>query len=185
MSTRATAVAAAFLSLTLLPIAAPAAPPHTSGLTGALYAAGGGAGNFSTVRALNSMLGEENVQAEMQRLQAQFGDTDAFVQTFDFAMNDAWQKAGKANVAVRTSHELSGQQLANALISAGSQGHAFTVQRLFGALFPPQVAADVLLDVDVKYGRDTGTSFRKVADAFFTDTGQSLGLALKGAGGTR
>ena len=159
---------------------------HTSGLTGALYAAGGGAGNFSTVRALNTMLGEANVQAEMQRLQDQYGDTGAFIEAFDFAMNDAWTKAGQANVSVRTTRELGGEQLANALITAGSQGHMFTVQRLFGALFPPQVAADVLLDVDVKYGRDTGTNFRKIANAFFTDTGQSLGVAsLKGPGGTR
>lgn len=147
---------------------------HTSALTGALYGAGGGAGNFSIVRALDTMLGEANVQAEMQRLQEQYGDTDAFVQTFDFAMNDAWSKAGRADVAIDTSRAMRGPQLANALIAAGTQGHRFTVQRLFGSLFPPQLAADVLLDVDVKYGRDAGTSFRRLTNAFFTDAQQTL-----------
>ncbi|HET9030923.1 MAG TPA: hypothetical protein VFN49_12190 [Candidatus Aquilonibacter sp.] len=147
---------------------------HTGGLTGALYAAGGGAGNFSTVRALNAMLGEANVQAELQHLEDEYGDTSTFVETFDFAMNDAWSKAGKADVSIRTNRNLSGQQLANAVISAGTQGHHFTVQRLLSALFPPQLAAEVLLDIDVKYGRDRGTTFRKVADAFFEDTQQLL-----------
>ena len=147
---------------------------YTSGLTGALYAAGGGAGEFSTVRALNTMLGEANVQAEMQHLQDQYGDTTSFVPVFDFAMNDAWQKAGKADIRVRTDSALTGDELAHRIIAAGSQGHAFTVQRLLANLFPPQLAAETLLDVDVKYGRDEGTDFRKLTDAFFSDTQQML-----------
>ena len=147
---------------------------YTSGLTGALYSAGGGAGSFSTVRALNSMLGETNVQTEMQHLQDQYGDTGPFVQVFDFAMNDAWQKAGKSDVSIRANHDLSGEQLAQAVVTAGTQGHPFTVQRLLASLFPPQLAAEVLLDVDVKYGRDEGTDFRKLTDAFFSDTQQML-----------
>ena len=178
MSTRVAAIAAAFLCLTFATtINASSAPPKTTGLTGALYQAGGGAGNFSTVRALNSMLGEANVQAEMQHLQDRYGDTSSFVQVFDFAMDDAWAKAGKSNVSVRTNAGLSGAQLANALIASGTHGGVFSIRRMLSSLFPPQVAADVLLDVDVKYGSDTSTSFRRLADAFFTDTGQSLGVA--------
>jgi len=154
---------------------------HTSGLTGALYAAGGGAGSFSTIRALNSMLGAPAVQAEMLRLQDQFGDTSSFISTFDFAMDDAWQKAGKADVSISTQPDLTGQQLASEIVQAGTQHRTFTVQRLFGSLFPPQVAGDVLLDIDVKYGADTSKNFRAMANAFFTDTGQELGVAaLKG-----
>jgi hypothetical protein len=149
---------------------------YTSGLTGALYAAGGGAGDFSTVRALNEMLGAANVQAEMQHLQDQYGDTSSFVTLFDFAMNDGWQKAGKADVRVRTNPNLTGDELAQSLIAAGTHGHPFTVQRLLATLFPPQLAAEILLDVDVKYGRDQGTDFRKLTDAFFSDTQQSLAV---------
>lgn len=155
---------------------------HTGGLTGALYAAGGGAGSFSTVRALNSMFGAPTVQGEMQRLQDQFGDTSAFISMFDFAMDDAWQKAGKDDVAVSKASDLTGEQLATAVVSAGTQHRVFTVQRLFSSLFPPQVAADVLLDLDVKYGADASKNFKSMANSFFTDTGASLGVAaLKGA----
>lgn len=159
---------------------------HTSGLTGAFYAAGGGAGSFSTVRALNSMFGAPTVQGEMQHLQDQFGDTSAFISMFDFAMDDAWQKAGKDDVAVSKASDLAGQQLATAVVSAGTQHRVFTVQRLFASLFPPQVAADVLLDLDVKYGADASKNFKSMANSFFTDTGASLGVAaLKGARGTQ
>ena len=103
---------------------------YTSGLTGALYAAGGGAGEYSTVRALNTMLGEANVQSEMQHLEDQYGDTSSFVQLFDFAMNDAWTKAGKANVSVRTDSNLTGDRLADALVRADTRGHPYTVPRL-------------------------------------------------------
>src|SRR5262249_28737218 len=126
------------------------------------------------------------VQAEMLRLQDQFGDTSSFVSMFDYAMDDAWQRAGKADVSISTSSDLNGQQLASAIISAGTHQHIFTVQRMFGAMFPPQVAADVLLDLDVKYGADAGKNFRGMANQFFTDTGESLGVAaLKGGPGAR
>ncbi|MBV8638879.1 MAG: hypothetical protein JO322_12420 [Candidatus Eremiobacteraeota bacterium] len=155
---------------------------HTSGLTGAFYAAGGGAGSFSTIRALNSMFGAPTVQGEMQRLQDQFGDTSTFISMFDFAMDDAWQKAGRADVAVSKSSDLTGPQLGEAVVSAGTQHRVFTVQRLFASLFPPQVAADVLLDLDVKYGADASKNFKSMANSFFTDTGETLGVAaLKGA----
>lgn len=153
---------------------------HTSGLTGAFYAAGGGAGSFSTIRALNSMFGAPTVQGEIQHLQDQFGDTSSFISMFDFAMDDAWQKAGKDDVAVSKSSDLSGPQLGTAIVTAGTQHRVFTVQRLFGSLFPPQVAADVLLDLDVKYGADASKNFKAMANSFFTDTGSSLGVALKG-----
>lgn len=184
---RGVAFAGAILLLVVYStIPALAVTQHTTGLTGAFYAAGGGAGSFSTVRALNSMIGAPAVQAEMLHLQDQFGDTSAFISTFDYAMDDAWQKAGKADVAVSTASALNGPQLATAIVSAGTQHRIFTVQRLFGALFPPQVAADVLLDVDVKYGADASKNFREMANAFFTDTGESLGVAaLKGGRGAR
>jgi hypothetical protein len=183
---RGVAFAGAFLTLIISStLPALAVTHHTSGLTGAFYASGGGAGNFSTIRALNSMLGSATVQAEIERLQDRY-DTSTFIQAFDFAMDDAWAKAGRADVSVSTSSDLTGAQLATALVSAGTQHRVFTVQRLFSALFPPQVAADVLLDVDVKYGADASKSFHDVANAFFTDTGESLGVAaLKGAPGAQ
>ena len=181
---RGVAFAGALLTQLLFStLPAPAVTQHTSGLTGALYAAGGGAGNFSTIRALNSMLGAPTVQAEMERLQDRY-DTNTFIQEFDFAMDDAWTRAGKADVSVSTASDLTGTQLADAIVSAGTSRHIFTIQRLFSALFPPQVAADVLIDVDVKYGSDASKNFHDVGNAFFTDTGLSLGVAaLKGAPG--
>ncbi len=181
---RGVAFAGALFTLILTStLPAPAVTQHTSGLTGALYAAGGGAGNFSTIRALNAMLGAPTVQAEMQRLQDRY-DTNTFIQEFDFAMDDAWAKAGKNDVSVSTASDLTGSQLASAIVSAGTSRRVFTIQRLFSSLFPPQVAADVLLDLDVKYGSDASKNFREVANAFFTDTGLSLGVAaLKGAPG--
>ncbi len=184
---RPIAFASAFLSFVLSStLSALAVTQHTTGLTGAFYAAGGGAGSFSTVRALNSMLGAPAVQAEMMHLQDQFGDTSSFISTFDFAMDDAWQKSGRADVAISTRPDLNGQQLASQIIEAGTQNRTFTIQRLFSSLFPPQVAGDVLLDIDVKYGADTSKNFKAMANTFFTDTGQELGVAaLKGAHGAQ
>lgn len=152
---------------------------HTAPLTGAFYRAGGGTGpGFSTVRAMDAMFGAAEVQAEFRKLQVQYGDTAPLVDAFDFAMRDAWQRAGKSDVRV-DSEPLAGQALARALVRAGSQRHLFSVQRLFGSLFPPQVAGDVLLDVDTKYGTDRSTAFQKMADTFFADMGQSLGANVR------
>ena len=143
---------------------------HTPPLTGALYNAGGGKGDgFSTIRALGAMYGPASVQNELQKLDVQFGDTSTFVTEFDFAMRDAWQRASKSDVAVDSDESLQGQNLGNAIVKAGRQGRRFSVERLFGALFPPQLAGDVLLDVDTKYGTDQAKQFRAIADAFFED----------------
>ncbi len=160
---------------------------HTTPLTGALYRAGGGAGDgFSTVRALDTMFGAAEVQAEFEKLQAQYGESTPLVDAFDFAMRDAWHRAGQDDVRIASGSSLDGRGLALAVIRAGSHKNRFSVERLFGSLFPPRLAGDVLLDLDTKYGTDRASQFRKLADTFFADMGSDLGdTALKGAAGKR
>lgn len=162
-----------------------AAALRTSPVTGALYAAGGGAGSFSTVRALDAMFGAPQVEAELIKLRAQYGATSPLVDDFDFAMHDAWQRAGRADVSVRST-PLAGRALARAIVRAGLHKRTFSVQRLFGTLFPPQIAGDVLLDVDTKYGTDQTAQFRTLANQFFADMGNTVGeTGLKGAAAAR
>jgi len=154
---------------------ASAAPIPASGLTGAFIASGGGAGSFSTVRALTAMIGDAAVQAEMATIQSRSTATarDQFVHVFDFAMSDAWARAGRDNVTVPDSSER-GLVLAKALYAAGMQGGAFSSDAFFNALLTAKVWADVKYDIDAKYGPGSGTSFSDNVAALFTDLGSRL-----------
>ncbi|HEV7179955.1 MAG TPA: hypothetical protein VGN11_08790 [Candidatus Baltobacteraceae bacterium] len=148
-----------------------AAKISASAVTGTLIAAGGGAGGFSTVRALNSMLGDTATQGEIAHLRDRFGDdrVDQFISLFDFAVSDAWVHAGKDNVSVPKDPSLSGHALANALINAGTDNGKFSTVRLLITLLTAKVAVQTEGDIGMKYGMDALTSFNQIGDTLFTD----------------
>src|SRR5579863_4408192 len=88
-------------------------------VTSALVAAGGGAAHYSTATALVAMLGKDTVNAEVGKLQQQYGK-DAVTQwlsTFDFAVNDALKHATAAGISLPAPDAaLSGTKLASTLV---------------------------------------------------------------------
>jgi len=169
--------------------AAPAAPvasryggpvylgPPTAGLTAELYHVGGEAGGFSSIRALNAIAGEPAVTAEFAKLRGQYGDSaiDAFVKTFDYAVNDGWTRAGQKNVTFGTPATFSGGTLGVALVTAGSADDGtFWTGLLFDKLLTSGVHARVMSDVDARYGADADAQFHRIANQLFYDLAQTL-----------
>lgn len=184
------AACAAMASLILL-AAVPASPTTnryggpiyrgtpTAGLTAELYHVGGEAGGFSSIRALNALAGEATVTAEFAKLRGQYGDVamDRFVKTFDFAINDAWKRAGEANVTFGAPAALSDNDLATGLISAGrSAGGTFWTGLFLDKLVTHGVHESVMQDIDARYGKPADAQYHRIANQLFYDLAQSLHL---------
>jgi hypothetical protein len=148
-------------------------------VTAALYTEGGGAGAFSSVRALNSIFGDATVTAELLKLRGGYGNAavDQFVKVFDYAVSDAWQRAGQSNITFPTSSPLSGHELAVALVQAGTAtDHTFWFGTLLDRTLTHKVHVQVMSDIDTKFGGDADTQFHRIANQMFYDLAQDLKL---------
>lgn len=147
-------------------------------VTAAFIKAGGGAGSFSMVRAFSSMIGDTVLQSELGKLRARFGDrdTDRFVHIFDFAVSDAWKRAGENNLVLPAPGALEGHDLAQAIVTTGTtDSRYFFTGFLLDKLLTHKVHQQVLSDIDVKYGANDNETFNTIANAFFVDLAHQIG----------
>jgi hypothetical protein len=163
----------------MLVAAAPPPPGANLSLASALIASGGGPGSYSTVRAFNAMIGQDAVAANQRQLATQFGQTNAdlFVHMFDYSIADAWQLAGKNNVAIPPASQSGGQALATQLVQVGvaTGGITFDNDTFFSGLFGAKIASQVQADINAKYGAGAWTNFSRMSDQFFHNIGQTVG----------
>ncbi len=147
-----------------------AAPIVTNGLAGALIAQGGGAGSFSSIRALSAIVGSNAVQDELSRITARRGAQAAgrFVDIFDYAMADAWHRAGSENVSIPDGG-LRGAQLGDALAAAGNASGAFAAQRFFAHILTAPLWKSVTTDIDTRYGPGAAARFTNETSMLFGD----------------
>lgn len=92
-------------------------------VTAALVKAGGGAERFSFATALVSMLGEKTVNAEVAKLNKQYGkeEVTTFLDGMTFAVKAGLKRAAEAGVKLPAAPtDLKGIKLAEALVSAGT-----------------------------------------------------------------
>lgn len=92
-------------------------------VTAALVEAGGGTQNFSFSRALVSMLGEKTVNAEVAKLQKQYGKQEVatFITGMDYAVKDGLKRATEAGIELPAAPaDLHGVALAHTLVTAGT-----------------------------------------------------------------
>jgi len=151
--------------------------PPTAGVTAELYHVGGEAGGFSSIRALDAIAGEPAVTAEFAKLRARYGDAavDAFVKTFDYAMNDGWTRAGQKNVTFGVPATLSNRTLGVALVTAGSADDGtFWTGLLFDKLLTNAVHARVMDDVDARYGTAADAQLHRIGNRLFYDLARTL-----------
>ncbi|HTU68936.1 MAG TPA: hypothetical protein VMF11_01330 [Candidatus Baltobacteraceae bacterium] len=147
-----------------------------------LIATGGGAGSYSTIRAFDRMVGPDTVLTNENKIAAQYGQTNVnqFIRMFDYAISDAWKVAGEDNVSMPPPGQLSGQALATALVQAGmQQGGTFDIDHLFSQLFGAKVASQVMTDLNVRFGAGSSGNFARMADQFFTNIGQTVGVNVE------
>lgn len=157
--------------------AAPTSAPNAA-TTADLYQAGGTPGSFSTVRALEAMIGEAATTAEVRKLKAQYGGrvVDRFEKVSDFVMNDAWKRAGEGNVAFPSPLALQPRDLANGVVRAGTAADgAFEMPAFLDNAVTPDVHAAVMKDVAAKYGADASSQYYRIANQLFYDVAQTVG----------
>jgi hypothetical protein len=150
-------------------------------LAGSLIASGGGPGSFSTVRAFGSMIGSDALYGEQQKLASIYGqhNADLFVHMFDYVVNDAWVRAGQDNVIIPESGSDSGRPLAADIVRAGTTPDGkFWTSYLFDKTMGLHVTAQVMSDLNLRYGPDASASFGRMANQFFHDLSQTIGTSV-------
>jgi len=180
MSTRtAPIITLAFVAALAVPsVPAQAETPTTApSLTSNFIEAGGGAGSFSMVRAWDNMIGADALQGTLKSLATTYGPSakDQFVDIFDFAIADAWMRAGMDNVRLPQATGTRGPQLAMSVYHAGiAPNGSFGAGYLLENLLTPRVYFQVTSDINMKYGPDAAALFNRVDDQFFEDIGKQL-----------
>ncbi len=157
--------------------AASAGEPPMLSVGSAFVDAGGGPGSFSSVRASEAMFGQRTVQHEFVRLRRAYGarNLNRFVRIYDFAVNDAWQRAGQDNVGFPPPASLAGKTLALALVRAGTSGQdTFSFGRMLGTTLTQRVAHQVTRDITARFGAAAEARFSRMADAEFVDFARTL-----------
>lgn len=149
-------------------------------LTAALVEAGGGADNFSFARALVSMLGEDTVNAEVDKLQEQYDQerVQGFIEGMTWAVNDGLKRATEAGVELPDAPEdLTGQTLAKALVEAGTTPDGtFWSGYLFDKTLSHGIHNQVMADIEAEFGHDADESTHLILNQAMYDVAQALGM---------
>lgn len=145
--------------------------------------AGGGPGSFSMIRAWGNMIGADALQVDLTKLTRVYGRhaTDQFVRLFDFAMADAWNRAGMDNVKMPGPNGNNGRVLALTILRAGrAPDGQLWAGYLFGHVLSPRIYSQVTADVNNRYGIDADARFNRMADQFMDDVAQQVEMAPVG-----
>jgi hypothetical protein len=148
-------------------------------VTAALIKAGGGVEEFSFAHALVSMLGEETVNAEVKKLNAQYGEKDvaSFLNGMTFAVNSAIKHVTAAGIVLPPAPaELNGVALAKALVVAGTdEDSIWWSGRLFDKALSNQIHMQVMADIEAQAGHATDMLTHKILNQAMYDVAHALG----------
>jgi hypothetical protein len=146
--------------------------------TAALVAAGGGASNFSFSKALVSMLGEKTVNAEVAKLNKQYGEKNVtnFINGMTFAVNAGLKRATAAGVKLPAAPaDLKGAKLAEALVKAGTAPDGvWWSGYLFDVALSHDIHVGVMQDIDAKFGHGADENTHKILNQAMYDVAQAL-----------
>ncbi len=147
--------------------------------TAALVKAGGGPENFSFSKALVAMLGEKTVNAEVAKLNKQYGEkqTTAFIDGMTYAVKDGLKRATEAGVKLPAAPaNLKGTELAKTLVQAGTVDSTFWSGHLFDKALSHPIHNIVMADIESKSGRDADQNVHKILNQAMFDVAQALGM---------
>lgn len=149
-------------------------------VTAALVEAGGGAETFAFSTALVSMLGEETVNAEVAKLNKQYGEQHVtqFINGMTFAVKDGLERATEVGVKLPAAPaDLKGQKLAKTLVEAGTTADGtFWSGYLFDKALSHEIHNLVMADIDAKFGHADDQNTHKILNQAMYDVAQALGL---------
>lgn len=148
-------------------------------VTVALVQAGGGAGNFSLVTALNHMLGAKTVKAEVAKLTKQYGSqrVGEWVHGMDFYIADTLKIVKAKGITLPPPAQLSGVELAKALVGAGTAPDGtFWAGYLFDHAVSHPIHNQLMVDADAKYSAAVDATAHSITNQAFYDVAQALGM---------
>lgn len=148
-------------------------------VTAALVKAGGGAENFTFPAALVSMLGQKTVNAEVAKLNKQYGEekVNQFLDGMTFAVKDGLKRATEAGVKLPAVPEnLHGATLANTLVKAGTTSDGtWWSGWLFDHALSNKIHMIVMADIEAKHDRAYDENIHRVLNQAMYDVAQALG----------
>lgn len=147
--------------------------------TAALVKAGGGADHFSFATALVSMLGQKTVNAEVAKLDRQYGkqEVQEFLKGMTFDVKDGLRLATAAGVQLPAAPaDLKGPKLAAALAAAGTAPDgAFWTGYLFDHAISHKLHNQVMIDVATRFGAQDNLVTHKILNQAMYDVAHALG----------
>lgn len=199
-SLRFAAGVAALLALTALGAMA-GSPPLTSGVvmkpsrfstpyvyvgkpalavTLSMVEAGGGPKNFSYATLLKRLTGPL-FNAEVQKLTRQFGakKVGSFGTSFNFVVADALKIVTEKHIALPAKpspNPTDGRALAAALWNAGQTGRGFSVEVMLDRAVSHPIHAQIMRDIDAKYGIAADATYHAVLNAAMHDLAHAYHL---------
>ncbi len=148
-------------------------------VTAALVKAGGGADDFSFAAALVSMLGQETVDAEMAKLNKQYGEEEVkgFITGMDYAINSSLRNATERGIALPAPANLNGVDLAKALVKAGiAPDGVWWSGYMFDVAISHELHNVVMADINANVSYEADRTTHKVLNQAMYDVAQALGI---------
>ncbi|HEX3550122.1 MAG TPA: hypothetical protein VHT53_07085 [Candidatus Elarobacter sp.] len=142
-----------------------------------LVTAGGAPGNFSLVKALAALAGEQTANAEVAKLTKQYGaaKVGSYVAVQNFAVNDAVKLAGEAGVKF-PAPQLTGAELAKRVVSLGLIDGTYYEGTQLDHLVTHGIHERVMADIDAKFGAEADANYHRISDQAHYDLAQALGV---------
>lgn len=147
-------------------------------VTAALVKAGGGAENFEFSKALVAMLGEKTVNAEVAKLNKQYGKkaVKEFIAGMTWDIHDGLKLATEAGVKLPAAPaDLKGAKLAETLVKAGTADGTFYAGHLFDHAVSHKIHVQIMVDVNAKFGPANDLNTHKILNQAMYDVAHALG----------
>lgn len=148
-------------------------------VTAALIKAGGGAEKFSFATALVTMLGQDTVDGEVAKLTKQYGEDEVntFLGGMDMAVGFGLTRATAAGISLPEPADLSGVELAKALVNAGmAPDGTFWSGYLFDKALSNNIHNQVMADVNAKASVEADKITHKILNQAMYDVAQALDM---------
>ncbi|MDQ2908385.1 MAG: hypothetical protein M3R44_03430 [Candidatus Eremiobacteraeota bacterium] len=142
-----------------------------------LVTAGGTPGDFSIAKALTALAGDKTADAEIAKLQKQYGAAKfaSFVTVQNYAVNDAVRLATAAGVKFPTP-TLHGTALAKTITNLGLENETYYEGVMLDHVVTHAIHEHVMDDIDQKYGAGPDANYHRIADQAHYDLAQALGM---------
>ncbi|MGH8126467.1 MAG: hypothetical protein ACREPK_11550 [Rhodanobacteraceae bacterium] len=147
-------------------------------VTAALVKAGGGAANFKCSTSLVAMLGQKTVNAEIAKLDKQYGakNVQTFLSGMTYVIKDALKRATEQGIKLPPPANLHGTKLAAALVDAGTTPDGtFWSGYLFDHAVSHKLHNQVMMDVNTNVSPDADTTTHRILNQAMYDVAQALG----------